>query len=73
MLKKENRTVLLFKGKEDIRYKLTTLKLLFYMVYWKESRGTHLDKLMLYPLKLRMTKDMRVLLKKSERKYFGKI
>ena len=32
---------------------------LFYMVYWKERRGAHLDKLMLCPLKLRMTKDLR--------------
>ena len=33
------------------------------MIYWKERRGAHLDKLMLCPLKLHITKVLRFLLK----------
>ena len=38
-----------------------------YIVYWKERRGAHLDKLILCPLKLCITKDL-ILLIKKERK-----
>ena len=42
------------------KIEITTLKL-NYIVYWKERRGAHLDKLILCPLKLCITKDLRLL------------
>ena len=38
---------------------ITTLKS-NYIVYWKERRGAHLDKLILCPLKLCITKDSKI-------------
>ena len=48
-------TVLLFKKKETLE--------LIYMVYWKgeENLRAHRYKLMFFPLKLHMTKDLRFL------------
>ena len=45
------------------KIEITTLKL-NYIVYWKERRGAHLDKLILCPLKLCITKVLRLLIKK---------
>ena len=49
------------------KIEITTLKL-NYIVYWKERRGAHLDKLILCPLKLCITKDLRLLIKKERKK-----
>ena len=45
------------------KIEITTVKL-NYIVYWKERRGVHLDKLILCPLKLCITNDLRLLTKK---------
>ena len=52
--------------KKTRKIEITTLKL-NYIVYWKERRGAHLDKLILCPFKLCITKDL-ILLIKKERK-----
>ena len=49
--------------KKTRKIEITTLKL-NYIVYWKERRGAHLDKLILCPFKLCITKDLRLLIKK---------
>ena len=51
------------RKKKTRKIEITTLKL-NYIVYWKERRGAHLDKLILCPLKLCITKDLRLLIKK---------
>ena len=45
---------------------ITTLKL-NYIVNWKERRGAHLDKLILCPLKLCITKNLRLLIIKNKK------
>ena len=49
------------------KIEIATLEL-NYIVYWKERRGAHLDKLILCPLKLCITKDLILLLKKVKNK-----
>ena len=51
------------RKKKTRKIEITTLKL-NYIVHWKERRGAHLDKLILCPLKLCVTKDLRLLIKK---------
>ena len=51
------------RKKKTRKIEITTLKL-NYIVHWKERRGAHLDKLILCPLKLCITKDLRLLIKK---------
>ena len=45
------------KGKKRVQYKITALKL-NHIVYRKNRRGAHLDKLILCPLKLCITKNL---------------
>ena len=45
------------KGKKRVQYKITALKL-NHIVYRKDRRGAHQDKLILCPLKLSITKNL---------------
>ena len=52
----------IYRGKKTHKTEIITLKLNS-IVYWKERRGAHLDKLILCPLKLCITKVWSFLIK----------
>ena len=56
-MKKVSDKKIKFTRKENIQYKITALKSLVYM-YRKERRRAHLDKLIVCPLKLHVTKNL---------------